>query len=236
MLRKLSIVGLAVPLLAFIGALVYLFYFGESEPSFEDATRQLASDHTVYALDLQGRGAALVAPFEADPESPLPLVVALHDDGSHVWAFAQDFGLIDQVNARRILLLMPNAPRDASGERRWNQSGECCGDEAYVEALIEEASRYVSIESEYVVGHGSGGLIADRLACMSSSGAAGVVTVTEPDAADDQDEGIQYRRGCARESMFERVRLTLDGASSGLDANALGERIVDWIFEQRTSQ
>ena len=50
MLRKLGVVGLGVPLVAIIGALVYLFLFGETEPTFEDATQQLAQDHTVYDL------------------------------------------------------------------------------------------------------------------------------------------------------------------------------------------
>ena len=55
MLRKLGIVGLGVPLVAIIAALIYLFLFGETEPTFEDATQQLAQDHTVYGLDLEGR-------------------------------------------------------------------------------------------------------------------------------------------------------------------------------------
>ena len=193
MLRKLGIVGLGVPLVAIIAALIYLFLFGETEPTFEDATQQLAQDHTVYGLDLEGRPAALVAPFGADPTEPLPLVIALHGYGSNVWKHSQYLGLIGRINTDRFLLLMPNGTRDDDGNRFWNATEFCCDfDEAniddleYLRSLLGEASQLVDVGPVYAVGHSNGGFMSFRLACDGLPGLRGIVSLAGTTFADEQ--------------------------------------------------
>ena len=192
MLRKLGVVGLGVPLVAIIGALVYLFLFGETEPTFEDATQQLAQDHTVYGLDLEGRRAALVAPFGADPTEPLPLIIALHGYGSNVWEHSQYLGLIERINADRFLLLMPSGSRDADGNRFWNATDFCCDfddsdvdDVEYLGSLLAEASQQVAVGPVYVVGHSNGGFMSFRLACEGLPGLVGIVSLAGTTFADE---------------------------------------------------
>ena len=192
MLRKLGILGLGVPLIAIIVALGYLFFFGETEPTFEDATQQLASDHTVYGLDLEGRRAALVAPFGADPTRELPLVIALHGYASNVWEHSQYLGLIQRINLDRFLLLMPNGTRDSDGNRFWNATDYCCDfedsevdDVQYLRSLIDEASELVRLGSIYAVGQSNGGFMSFRLACESLPGLAGIVSLAGTTFSDE---------------------------------------------------
>ena len=192
MLRKLGILGLGVPLIAIIVALGYLFFFGETEPTFEDATQQLASDHTVYGLDLEGRRAALVAPFGSDPSQELPLIIALHGFGSNVWEHSQYLGLIQRINLDRFLLLMPNGTRDSDGNRFWNATDYCCDfedsevdDVQYLRSLIDEASELVRVGSIYAVGHSNGGFMSFRLACESLPGLAGIVSLAGSTFSDE---------------------------------------------------
>ena len=192
MLRKLGILGLAVPLAAIIGALVYLFLFGETEPTFEDATQQLAQDHTVYGLDRDGRRAALAAPFGADPSAPLPLIIVLHGYGSNVWELSQSLGLIARINVDRFLLLMPQGSRDTDGKRFWNASEQCCDydasavdDVGYLRSLIDEASTLVEFNSIYALGHGNGGFMSFRLACEALPELRGIVSLAGTTVADE---------------------------------------------------
>ena len=193
MLRKLGIIGLAVPLIAIIAALIYLFFFGETEPTFEDATQQLAQDHTVYGLDLEGRRAALVAPFGADPTEPLPLIIALHGYGSSVWEHSQYLGLIERINADGFMLLMPNGSRDGDGNRFWNATEFCCDfdesdvdDVKYLRSLLGEASQLVEVGPVYAVGHSNGGFMAFRLACDGFPGLKGIVSLAGTTFAQEQ--------------------------------------------------
>ena len=94
MRRKLAMLGLAVPLVAFIAILIYLYLFGTSEPTFEAATRDLAQEHTVVLIREQPP-AALIVPDE--PPDSLVLVVVLPDDERHVWSALRDLGLLDHV-------------------------------------------------------------------------------------------------------------------------------------------
>ncbi len=96
MRRKLAMLGLAVPLVAFIAVLIYLYLFGTSEPTFDAATRDLAQEHTVVLIREQP-AAALIVPDE--PPGSLILVVVLADDERHVWSALRELGLLDHVEA-----------------------------------------------------------------------------------------------------------------------------------------
>ena len=107
MLRKLGIVALSVPLIAIVGALIYLLLFGTSEPTFDAATRELARDHTVLRIRDEPP-AALVAPDEP-PESVI-LVLVLPDDRRHVWSATQALGLLDDVDRHGLAVIPVNTP------------------------------------------------------------------------------------------------------------------------------
>jgi hypothetical protein len=107
MLRKLGMVGLGVPFIAIVGALVYLFLFGTSEPTFDAATRELARDHTVLRIRDEPP-AALIVPDE--PPSSVLLVFALADDGRHVWSATQALGLLDFVESHKLAVLPVTVP------------------------------------------------------------------------------------------------------------------------------
>ncbi len=102
MLRKLSIVGLGVPLAAFIGVMAYLLLFGISEPTFDAATRELAREHTVLRIRDEPP-AALVVPTE--PIVAVVLVVVLPDNDRHVWSALRSLGLLDYVDSYGLALL-----------------------------------------------------------------------------------------------------------------------------------
>ena len=222
MARKLGVVGLAVPLVAIIAALVYLFLFGESEPTFADAAQRLASEHTVYGLSLDEQPAALVAPWGADPSEPLPLVVALHAEGSHVWEHASETGLIGRINEDRFILLLPNATRDADGERRWD--AEHAPDVERTRLLVEEAARFVSFDRVYLVGSGSGAGLARRLACVELQDVAAAALIDpEPSGEDSICDGPDA-------PPLRTIDLGVEEAPQ--DPDELGRSIVDWLVGQ----
>lgn len=102
MARKLGIVGLGVPLVAVIAALIYLFLFGTSEPTFDAATRELARDHTVLRIRDEAP-AALIVPTE--PAASVVLILVLRDDERHVWSATEALGLLDYVNSHDLAVL-----------------------------------------------------------------------------------------------------------------------------------
>jgi len=127
MLRKLGMVGLAAPLAAIIGALIYLFAFGTSAPTFDAGTRQLAVDYTVLHLS-DDPDAALVVPNE--PPESAAVIVILADDQRYIWSAVQDLGLLDQVEPHSLVLLIAPGVEDA----------------AALSDLVEQVAEYVPVE------------------------------------------------------------------------------------------
>lgn len=113
MLRKLGVVGLAVPLIAFVGALIYLTLFGTEEPTFDAATRELARDYTVVRLRAEPP-AAMVVP--ASPDGTVLAVVVLPDDERHVWSALRALGLLEYVEDERIALIPAVGAADSLAE------------------------------------------------------------------------------------------------------------------------
>ena len=111
MLRRLAMVGLATPLVAIIGALIYLFAFGTSAPTFDAGSQQLAVDHTVLRLS-DDPDAALVVPDE--PPESAAVVVILADDQRHIWSAVQDLVLLEQVEPYALALLIAPGVEDAA--------------------------------------------------------------------------------------------------------------------------
>lgn len=164
MRRRLAIVGLAVPLVAFLVALAYLYLFGTSEPTFDAATQALAREHTVVRLREQPP-AAIVVPTEPVPSAVL--VMVLPDDRRHVWSATRELGLLDYVD-REGLALIPVV--GAAGE-------------AELSELAELARAYFRLEGVYVAAF-AGEPIASLCAELGLSGEwSGVVVMGSDDAA-----------------------------------------------------
>ena len=111
MARKLGVVGLALPLIAIVGALIVLFAFGTDAPTFEAGARELARTNTVVQLS-EDPSAALVVPEQA-PQS-MPIFVILADDQRHIWQAVTALELLPLVEAEQIGLLIAPGIADAS--------------------------------------------------------------------------------------------------------------------------
>src|SRR5690554_1526667 len=122
----------------------------------------------------EARQARLIAPLNYDRAHRYPLVLMLH--GYQVTSELQDivFGLMDRVDSRGFILLMPEGTPDSKGKQFWNATEECCNfdglevdDVSYLSELVEEAARQTNIDRERitVVGQSNGGYMAFRLAC-----------------------------------------------------------------------
>lgn len=102
MLRRLGILGLAVPLIAILVVLAFLVFFGTTEPTFDAATRELARDHTLVRLSDDPPTAMIV------PQEPPPIaivVVILPDDERHVWTATRELGLLEHVEDADLVLI-----------------------------------------------------------------------------------------------------------------------------------
>ena len=111
MARKLGVVGLALPLIAIVGALIFLFAFGTDAPTFDAGARELARTNTVVRLS-EEPSAALVVPEQAPPS--MPILIILADDQRHIWQAATDLGLLPLVESEQFGVLI--APGIADGE------------------------------------------------------------------------------------------------------------------------
>lgn len=141
MLRKLGIVGLSVPLIAIVGALIYLFLFGTSEPTFDAATRELARDHTVLRIRDEPP-AALIAPDE--PPETVIMILVLPDDSRHVWSATQALGLLDEVDNHGLAVIPVNTPLERE----------------QLSELVELAAEFVTPSRIYVAAFNGGPLAA----------------------------------------------------------------------------
>ena len=127
MVRRVGIIGLAAPLLAVVGAIIYLNFFGTDEPTFTAAAREFAADNTVVQLSTEPP-AALIVP-EEPPESA-QLFIMLADDDQHIWNAARATGLLPLVEAEQIALLIAPGVTDVPT----------------LDALAKEAEAYFEVE------------------------------------------------------------------------------------------
>ncbi len=175
MLRKLGIVGLAVPLIAIVGALVYLSLFGTEEPTFDAATRDLAGDYTVVRLRVEPP-AAMVAPSE--PTGAVVAVVVLSDDERHVWAALRSLGLLAFVEPERIVLIpaVSGADTEVAGGL-WE--------------LVDLASQHAQIEGAFIAAF-DGKPLTDVCRGEGPRGDWSGVAM----ALNEQGEGVGSAEGC----------------------------------------
>ena len=122
-----------MPLVAFVVALVYLYLFGTSEPTFEAATQELAREHTVVRLR-EEPPVAIVVPSER--VASVVLVMVLADDERHVWSAMRELGLLDYVDREGLALIPVAGVVDGDG----------------LSELATLASVYFGLEGVYLAG------------------------------------------------------------------------------------
>ncbi len=143
------------------------------------------------------RQAAVDIPGNYDPTVAHPLVVVLHGFGATAQIQAGFLGLLDMVDAKDLVMLLPDGTLNEDGDRFWNGASFCCDpdnavdDVGYLSGLIEEAKEIYNIDENrvYLIGHSNGGFMSFRMACEASELITAIVTLagsTFADAADCQ--------------------------------------------------
>jgi polyhydroxybutyrate depolymerase len=121
------------------------------------------------------------APRDYDGRDALPLIVALHGRGSTGPAFVERLGLLQGVDAHRVLLAYPTGETilGASGWAAMSGIPGMPDDVAYLRAVIADmASRYrIDRERVVVIGLSMGGFMANYLACRASDRVTGIVSI-----------------------------------------------------------
>jgi len=131
-------------------------------------------------LVIGGERPAMVAiPSNYDVTQRYPLVVVLHGRGATGLIQALYFGLVDRVESKQFVLVMPDGIVASDGRRIWNATPVCCAttpeeaavdDVGYIRDLIVEAAATYSVDAARVglIGHSNGGFMAFTMACEAS--------------------------------------------------------------------
>ena len=143
-------------------------------------------------------------PVGHDAESPLPLVLSLHEYGLHYEWQDSYFGLSALVESHNFALLLPNGVRDGRGQRFWNATDYCCGDQGSrvddfrsLRGLVEEAEARV-----FVVGFSNGAYMSYRLACDSFPGLEAVAVLAGASYSDPaRPVSVPHMHGTADRSV-----------------------------------
>lgn len=132
--------------------------------------------HSVESDGLQ-RWFRVSVPSGAQPGEPLPVVLGFHGGGGNALQFAQSSGLIEDCDARGVLLVLPEGTGVLGGPplftlQTWNGGG-CCGyaqdndvdDVRFVSDLLDALDAIWPHDAErvFATGMSNGGIMAYRL-------------------------------------------------------------------------
>ena len=146
------------------------------------------------------RPATVDIPLDYDPNVTHPLLVFLHGFGTVAGVpQAAFFGVLDVVDEKDFVLLLPDGTLDDNGNYFWNGTPSCCDpddaidDVGYLSGLIEEAKRTYNIDEKrvYFLGYSNGGFMSYRMACEASELITAIVSLagsTFAEGADCQPE------------------------------------------------
>ena len=159
-------------------------FVGLGEVSQQELAHDIAETGLVTHIIGGARPATLVLPSDLDPQTPLPLVLALHGYGGFAADLIERFDILAHVQYKQFALLLPDGQRDDENNRFWNATDFCCGktdakpdDVAYLTGLTEEAAQFVPIERILAIGYSNGGFMAYRLACDNMPGIQGIASI-----------------------------------------------------------
>ncbi len=184
-----ALVALIVAVAAFLyfsglGALLWFVINLEGETPQPEFAQRLAESGLVVHTIGGSRPATLALPAGHDPQTPIPLLLALHGYSGYASMMDDFFGIPSRVNTKAFALILADGTPDDDGNRFWNATGFCCGrteakpdDVAYISGLVEEAKTFATIDRTYLMGYSNGGFMSYRLACESLPGLAGIASV-----------------------------------------------------------
>jgi polyhydroxybutyrate depolymerase len=142
------------------------------------------------------RPAAVDIPQDYDPNVAHPLLVFLHGFGTVTGeAEAAFFGVLNVVDEKDLVLLLPDGTLNEDGARFWNGAARCCDpndaidDVGYLSGLIEEARQTYNIDEKrvYLLGYSNGGFMSFRMACEASEFITAIVSLAGSTFADPAD-------------------------------------------------
>ncbi len=142
------------------------------------------------------RPAAVDIPSDYDPTEAHPLIIILHGFGPFSGEIQAGFlGMLEMVDARDFVMVLPDGTLSESGNRFWNGTPACCDpddavdDVGYISGLIEEAKQIYNIDQNrvYLMGHSNGGFMSFRMACEASELITAIVSLAGSTFADSAD-------------------------------------------------
>ena len=120
------------------------------------------------------RPANYFLPLNYDPDTPLPVVIALHGFTGNSAFHNAYLRLGESAQALGLMLILADGRRNRDGNQFWSATDFCCDfygdgdvDVVYLSSLLDEAKRYFRIDPRRVgvFGHSNGGFMGYRLAC-----------------------------------------------------------------------
>ena len=142
-----ALVALIVAVAAFLyfsglGALLWFVINLEGETPQPEFAQRLAESGLVVHTIGGSRPATLALPTGHDPQTPIPLLLALHGYSGYASMMDDFFGIPSRVNTKAFALILADGTPDDDGNRFWNATGFCCGrteakpdDVAYISGL-----------------------------------------------------------------------------------------------------
>ena len=144
------------------------------EPETSDPVRTIGGD----------RPATLTLPSDYEAGTAIPLMIVLHGFTSNAAQTDSLFGFSRRIESDRIAVIMPNGTRNPRDQRFWRATDYCCNfhgstvdDVAYLNSLVEEASRHMAVDGVYLFGLSNGGFMSYRMACESMPGLRAIASV-----------------------------------------------------------
>ncbi len=204
------------------------------------AQTEAVADRTPIQLG-GDRPATLLLP--GDLSAPIPLVLLLHGYTMSADSIDRFFGISARVETDRFALIVPDGTQNASGDRFWNATPQCCDfsrqqidDVAYLSMLVAEARNHAEFDRLYLIGYSNGGYMSYRLACEGLTGLTAIVSLAGSSFVDaeqclygspisvlqihgDADMLVPYASGDARPpGAVELVTRWAERAGCGTDA------------------
>ena len=148
----------------------------QAEPQTE-----VVADRTPIQLG-GDRPATLLLP--GDISAPIPLVLLLHGYTMSAESIDRFSGISGRIETDRFALIVPDGTKNASGDRFWNATPQCCDfarqqidDVSYLSVLVAEARNHAEFDRLYLIGYSNGGYMSYRLACEGLTGLTAIVSL-----------------------------------------------------------
>jgi polyhydroxybutyrate depolymerase len=209
--------------------------------------------HTVHQDNFEKRGYWLYWPDRYQGEKSMPLVLALHGDGSDADSLARFSGLNEKADEAGFLVVYPNGTGQREKMLTWN-AGRCCGyaqhrnidDTEFIEKILNEVEKGYPVDRSriYVTGISNGAMMAYRLVSELPHRIAAVAAVAGSLEVDSfsikwpvpvmhfhgtQDEFVPYRGGHGPRSTnrvhFTSVQDTIETWAWINEANKVPETV-----------